>query len=414
MRASILSIGSELLRGDIVDTNAAYLSRNLSQLGFSVRKVQQLSDDMSDLVPAIRSSLENAEITVCTGGLGPTEDDLTRQAIAEAVDEELYVDKALVKVIESRFAAMRRTMPLSNHQQAMLIPSAEALPNPNGSAPGWYVQKEGHVVVALPGPPGEMDPMWRDEVLPRIAKLREGATAMKALMTFGIGESTLERQISSVIHWHPDITIATYAKQTGVQVHITARAADGFTAQDLVTDAERRLRAILGDAVFGVNDSTLSSSVGQIMAGRGLTVAVMESCTGGELSSMFTDIPGSSAYFLGGMVAYDRKIKELYGVPSAVLDQFGLISGETAAAMARAARESLGSDVGIGTTGIAGNAPVEGLSPGTCFVAVHTSHKSVVRKVYWPGPRHTSKRYFAQCALDLLRLTLHNAESRIQ
>lgn len=412
MRARVLSIGSELLRGDIVDTNAAYLTRELSMLGFQVRGVEQVGDDLALLTDAVRRTMADAEITVCTGGLGPTQDDLTREAVSAALDEEMTPDPLLVAELEARFASLRRPMPASNAKQATLIPSAESIPNPNGSAPGWYAEKTERRIIAMPGPPAEMMPMWREQVRPRLERLFPGSTAMLGLMTFGIGESHLEQMIKNIIGRDDQVTVATYAKLHGVQVHITARAATAEAAGRLVAGTERDIRARLGRAVYGTGEDTLSSAVGRLLTSRGQTVAVMESATGGILSSNITDEPGSSQHFIGGIVAYSRELKAAGGVPIDIMEAHGLISAETAEAMARAARTRLGADAGVGVTGIAGEAEVEGKPPGTCYVAVAVEDRTQVREVHRPGRRETAKRFFAQCALDLLRRELeHDGET---
>jgi len=409
MRAVVLSVGNELLRGDIVDTNAAFLTRQLSQLGFQVERVEQVGDDLSGLTHVVRSSLEAAEVTLATGGLGPTQDDLTRQAIAEAVQEEVREDPGLVAELESRFAMMGRRMPVRNRQQALLIPSAQPIPNPNGTAPGWYVVTNGRIIASLPGPPGEMQPMWNEWVRPHLEELLPERPAMLSLMTFGLGESAVEERIDDVIHWRPDVTIATYAKSAGVEVHVTARAATGAEAAQLVEEAEAVLRSRLGDAIFGTGDDTLTSVGGRMLKQQGLSLAVMESCTGGELASMITDNPGSSSYFQGGIVAYTAEAKARYGVDAAVMAAHGLISAETAISMAGAARREFQADVGLGVTGVAGTEPVEGRPPGTVFVALNAADGDEVREIHRPGRRGIVKDFAAQCALDLLRRHLEAA-----
>jgi len=409
MRAVVLSVGNELLRGDIVDTNAAFLTRQLSQLGFQVERVEQVGDDLTGLTRAVRSALEAAEVTLATGGLGPTQDDLTRQAIAEAVQEEVREDPGLVAELESRFAMMGRRMPVRNRQQALLIPSAQPIPNPNGTAPGWYVVTNGRIIASLPGPPGEMQPMWNEWVRPHLEELLPERPAMLSLMTFGLGESAVEERIDDVIHWRPDVTIATYAKSAGVEVHVTARAATGAEAAQLVEEAEAVLRSRLGDAIFGTGDDTLTSVGGRMLKQQGLSLAVMESCTGGELASMITDNPGSSSYFQGGIVAYTAEAKARYGVDAAVMAAHGLISAETAISMAGAARREFQADVGLGVTGVAGTEPVEGRPPGTVFVALNAADGDEVREIHRPGRRGIVKDFAAQCALDLLRRHLEAA-----
>lgn len=410
MGSVVVSIGSELLRGDIVDTNAAFLTRELSQLDYDVQWVEQIGDDLDRLRDAISRAFGAAEITVCTGGLGPTQDDLTRQAIAAALGEELYQDPALIHEIQARFAGLRRAMPESNLQQATLIPSARPIPNPNGTAPGWFVEKDGRRIIAMPGPPSEMRPMWRDSVVPQLQASRSLHLAMRALMTFGIGESTLEDWIADIIGWRPDVTVATYAKSNGVQVHVTARASTAGEADNLAEGAENRLKKVLDGSIFGTGDATLSEAVGGELARRSLTLATMESCSAGELANLITNTPGASEYFPGGIVAYTKETKVRYGVDQETMDKFGVISAETAVAMARAARRQLRSDVGIGLTGIAGTEPIEGNLPGTCFVAVVTATGEVTRELHRPASRETFKGFVAQSALDLLRRHLTGIE----
>jgi nicotinamide-nucleotide amidase len=412
MRAIVLSIGEELLRGDIVDTNSAFLARELAQRAFLVRRLVTAGDSLDSLTESVSLALHDAELVVATGGLGPTEDDQTRNAIAAALGEELYVDEALVAQIEERFASMRRRMPARNRRQAELIPSARAIPNPNGTAPGWLVRRDDRMVIAMPGPPGEMRPMWRDSVAAEVERLVPGHSALGSVMTFGLGESAVEERIESVIHWHPDVTVATYAKPNGVQVHITARGDDGATSERLLSEAEGQVRALLGKAVFASGDATLAEVVGALLRKRGLTLAIMESATGGALSSLITDVDGSSEYFLGGVVAYTREVKALHGVDADTMDRYGLISEQTGLAMAAAARRELGSDVGVGVTGIAGREPVEGKPAGTCYIAVTMDAATEVREIRRPGPRDAIKPFFAQSALDLVRRVLLEHDSR--
>lgn len=411
MRAALLSVGSELLRGDIVDTNAAFLARQLSEIGFQVCRVEQIGDDLEDLLAGFQTAMQRAEVVLCTGGLGPTQDDLTREAIARAVGEEMYLDDLLVQEIETRFASMRRHMPASNMRQAMVIPSATAIPNPNGSAPGWCVRHNGCIVAAMPGPPSEMQPMWRDWVQSRLEQLLPGKRFMLALMTFGLGESRVEEQIVDLLNRWPEVTIATYAKEAGVQVHLTVQAATEERVAELGRAAEAAVRERLGESIFGSGDTTLSAAVGELLDRQDRTVAVMESATGGELASMITDHPGSSRHFLGGIVAYSRDVKQAHGVSAEIMDRHGLVSAQTAQSMAQACRDAFGVDAALAVTGIAGAESVEGKAPGTCYVALSLDGVDTVREIHRPGSRETSKHFFAQSALDLLRRHLLREET---
>jgi nicotinamide-nucleotide amidase len=411
MRAAVLSVGSEILRGDILDTNAPFLARDLSELGFEVVAIRAAGDDLTLLTEAVRQSLQSADLLLLTGGLGPTEDDLTRDAVAQAFGEEMTVDPRLVEEIERRFENLgRRYVPASNRRQAQLIPSASSLPNPNGTAPGWLVRKGGKIAAAMPGPPSEMEPMWRDEVRPQVQRLLPGSVAMRSLMTFGIGESALEERIADVIHRRPDVIIATYAKESGVQVHLTARSASTEDAERLAGETEALLRDRLGTAIFGTGDSTLASAIGDLCLRHGITLGVMESASGGMLGALITGHPGSSTYFRGSIVAYDPEVKARYGVDAATIAEHGAVSPETALAMASAAREALDSSAGIGLTGVAGKEAIDGRAPGTCFIAVCTDRSIRSAEIHRPGARATAQRFFAQSALNLLRLSLVQAE----
>jgi nicotinamide-nucleotide amidase len=411
MRAAVLSVGSEILRGDILDTNAPFLAHELSELGFEVVSIHAAGDDLELLTDAVHAALDQADVLLVTGGLGPNEDDLTRDAVARVFEEDMSFDPALMEAIERRFARLGRThVPASNRRQALTIPSATSLPNPNGTAPGWLVRKGGKVVATMPGPPSEMQPMWRDEVRPQIERLLSGSVAMLSLMTFGIGESALEEQVADVIHWRPDVIVATYAKDTGVQVHVTARATSSQEAWRLVHEAEGMLRNKLSSAVFGSGDSTLAAAVGELCASLGATLGIMESATGGMVEALITASPRSSDYFRGGIVANNSEITVQYGVPPEVIEQHGVVSRETAAAMALAARSALTASVGVGLTGVTDADTAEGHPPGTCFIAVDLNGSVRVAEVHRPGARAVAQRFFAQSALNLLRLTLLKAE----
>jgi nicotinamide-nucleotide amidase len=406
VRATVLSVGAELLRGDIVDTNAAFLSSELTGLGFDVAQQITAGDEMGPLVRAVRGALDDADVLVSTGGLGPTEDDNTRQAIAEALGEEPHVDEGLVAEIEARFRAMGREMPERNRQQALLIPSGEAVANPNGTAPGWLVRRGGTVIAALPGPPAEMQPMWRDSIRPVLSRLLPGSLAMRTLMTWGLGESAVEERIRDVIHHRSEVTLATYAKSAGVQVHISSRAPEQSQAEHLAGEAEDMVMERLGSAVYARRDTTLSHVVIGLLRERAMTVSVMESCTGGLLGSLLTDVPGSSNAFVGGIIAYSRATKERYGVPRDVIERYGVYSDATARAMAETVRNAMGTHVGLGITGIAGSESLEGVVPGTAFVAASIGERTVALEIHRPGSREGAKRFFAQTALDLLRREL--------
>ena len=368
MRAEILSIGTELLLGEIIDTNAAYVASRLPALGIDVYFKHTVGDNLGRIAEVVDRAVATNDLVITTGGLGPTEDDLTREAIARVMGEQLDVDPEHEATLRARFTG--RPMPERNLKQAWLIPSARGIRNPRGSAPGWWVERDGKIVIAMPGPPAEMNPMWEEEVAPELLRRRPGAMLVaRTLKTVGIGEGQLDEMISPLLKT-TNPSIGVYARTDGVQVRIAAKAATQAEARQLIAPVEAELRSILDTAVWGADTDTFESVVGRMLVERGLTLAVMESCTGGLLSDVITNVPGSSRYFRGGIVSYTTDVKEMMGVDAAVIAAHGVISSETAAAMARAVRERLNADIGIGVTGVAGPEPQAPVPVGQVYVGL--------------------------------------------
>jgi nicotinamide-nucleotide amidase len=405
MRAEILSVGTEILLGHITDTNATYLEQQLSQLGIDLFHVSAVGDNLTRLTAAVRQAREDSDLLVITGGLGPTEDDLTREAIAATLDETPTVSPELEATLRAFFANRGISMPERNVKQAWVLPSVTPLPNPIGTAPGWWAERDGHIVVAMPGVPYEMRRMWENEVVPRLRPLTGAVLFTRILRVAGLGESTVEERLDPLLH-SDNPTIATYAKSDAVDVRISAKAATEDQAQALVTDMEARARALLGAHVFGVDRDTPQSVALALLIERGLTLATMESCTGGLLASLITDVPGSSAAFVGGLVSYATEIKERWGVPAEVVVDHGVISVETARAMASAARAQLGAAVGVGITCVAGPDEQEGKPVGTLHIAVASEGRVSDTSQEFRGPRTVIKMRAAITALNLLRLHL--------
>ena len=406
MRAEILSIGTELLLGYISDTNATYLARQLSAMGIDLFFVSQVGDNLERLTETLARARSRADIVITTGGLGPTEDDLTHEAICAVLGETPYVDPQLEADLRAFFAERRVTMPERNIKQAWLIPSATALPNPRGTAPGWWTERDGVVIISMPGVPSEMMRMWEREAVPRLRPYTGGLLFTRILRVYGLGESTVEERLGELTHTD-NPTIATYAKQDAVDVRITAKAGSEAEARALVDDMDMRARAALGERyIFGTDQDTLPAVVLRLLEQRGETLGVMESCTGGLLASMLTDIPGSSVAFRGGIVAYATDLKAQFGVPQGILDAHGAVAVETARAMAQAARERLGASVGIGVTGVAGPDEQEGKPVGEVHIAVASDRGVRDTSQRWCGSRADIKNRAALTALNLLRLTL--------
>ncbi|HEX5939741.1 MAG TPA: competence/damage-inducible protein A [Dehalococcoidia bacterium] len=413
MKAETVSIGTEILLGEIVDTNANYIASQLPELGIDLYYSSQVGDNVSRLVEVIGRAYGRADLTICTGGLGPTQDDLTREAVATVVEEETYVDHDAADRLRNFFASRGVTMPESNIKQAWLIPSARAIPNPHGTAPGWWVEKQGRVIVCMPGPPGEMTRMWTEEVVPELKKRPTGAIIVsRTLKTIGIGEGTVDEMVSALLS-SENPTIGTYARADGVHLRLTAKASTREEAEALIAPLEDRARQVLGNAIWGTDEETLQQAVGEVLRQRGLTVATMESCSGGLLANTLTDIPNSSDYFLGGFVSYATELKEQWGVDPAIIEQYGVISEECARAMAVAAREQTRASIGMGITCVAGPAEQDGKPAGTVHVAVDGGELGASHAQYFfPQSREAVKRRTVLTALMLLRRLLYDEPPR--
>lgn len=368
--AEILSIGTELLVGEIVDTNAAWLAARLPPLGITLRWVTQVGDDMGDLTYAFRQALGRSQVIITTGGLGPTADDLTREAVAEVLGEPLRVDEALLAQLTAYFQRRGVAMAPSNIKQATLIPSATPLPNPRGTAPGWWVERDGRIIVCMPGVPHEMEHMWQNEVVPRLRQRVRGIVILtRTIKTFGMPEGSVGEQIKDLFG-KENPYLGIYAKPDGIHLRLIARAPTQRDALALIQPVEEEIRRRLEPIIWGVDTETPEQQVGAILKERGWSLAVMESCTGGLLASTITDVPGSSTYFRGGAVTYTAEAKIAHGVERGLIEAYGVVSPQVAADMARAAREAFGADFGVGITGVAGPDPLEGKPPGTVFIGI--------------------------------------------
>ena len=405
MRAEILSIGTELLLGHITDTNASWLAQQLGPLGIDLFYVSTVGDNLERLTARLAQARERSDLVIMTGGLGPTEDDLTREGIAAVLHETPLVDEQLEASLRAFFASRGILMPERNIKQAWTLPSVTILANPIGTAPGWWAERDDKVLVAMPGVPYEMKRMWQNEVMPRL-RLRTGESLFtRILRVAGMGESSVEERLDAVLH-NANPTVATYTKRDAVDVRITAKAPTTDEAQAMVEGVEARVRATLGQHIFGIDDETPQSVALDMLMARGLTLATMESCTGGLLSSLITDIPGSSNAFRGGLISYATDLKEAWGVPAEVIAAHGVVSVETARAMASAVRQQTGASVGLSVTGVAGPDEQEGKPVGTIHIAVASPEGMRDTSQRFRGPRGEIKLRAAYTALNLLRLHL--------
>lgn len=405
MRAEVLSIGTEIMFGEITDTNAAFIAGQLPQYGIDLLYVSQTGDNPTRMRELFDRAWGRSDYIFVTGGLGPTEDDITREMIGEMLGETLTVDPEQERLLRARMEASGRRMPERNIKQAMLIPSARALPNPRGTAPGWWVERDRKVIVVMPGPPAEMTRMWEHEVAPELERRADSILVSRTLKTTGLGESAVDEMLSPLLKGtNPSIGI--YHRADGVHARIAAKAKTRAEAQRLIEPVEAQARAILGTAIWGVDDESLAAAIGHMLRAQGLTIALMESATGGAIASAITDIDGSSDYFKGSLVTYATEAKIANGVPAEVPAQHGVISRETAEAMAAAARLRLNASLGLGITGIAGGSEVEGQPPGTMHIALTDGTRTEYSLTRYYQGREAAKKRAVLNALTLVRTYL--------
>ena len=411
--AEIVAVGSELLGSTRIDTNSLFLSERLGALGIVLRAKAVVGDDRADLAAIVSLALSRADLVVCTGGLGPTDDDLTREAVAEVLGLALIEDPAIAARIEQRFASRGLRMPDVNRRQAMVPPGARVLDNPLGTAPGLYIDAGEKAVVLLPGPPRELQPMF-DRVCAEILGARAGVERLHRATLFvaGRGESHVEETAQPIYsRWtseRPRIETTILAAPGQVELHLLLRSADAVAAEERLARARDELAAALGVDVFSTDGRPLEEIVGSLLLERGLTIGIAESCTGGLVMSRLTDVPGSSAYVLGGVVAYSNELKtSLVGVPAALIAEHGAVSEPVAVALADGARERTNASLGIGLTGIAGpGGGTENKPVGTVAIALSGLGATRVKTFTFFGSRAMVKWWSSQSALDMVRRTL--------
>jgi nicotinamide-nucleotide amidase len=390
-RAEILGVGTELLYGETLDTNTAEIAQSLKPYALKVERTLRVADELPPLVREVGEAWERARLVVLSGGLGPTPDDVTREAVAEALGEPLELDEGMLAHIEGLFRARGRPMPEANRKQALKIPSATWLPNSRGTAPGWWVRKGGKDLVLLPGPPSEWRPMWQ-ALLPQLGLPRR-AYGERVLKTWGIGESEIVERLGDLFLRGEEVEVGTYPRPHGVEVVVRGR-------EDLVADLTERIKKKLFKEVWGEGELTLAEAVKRRLELEGATLATMESLTGGLLGAEITRVPGASRFYLGGVVSYSLGAKARFGVPEELLAK--TVSAETAKAMAEAARALFGSTYALATTGVAGPDPLEGEAVGTVYVALAGPKGAEVRRYRFPGDRETIRLRSVYAALALL------------
>jgi nicotinamide-nucleotide amidase len=351
MKAEIIPVGTEILLGNIIDTNSSFLANQLPLLGIDLYFISTAGDNQKRLVDTLKRAWKRADLIITTGGLGPTQDDITREAISKLVNEELKVDEKLWQELQDLLRRYLGEIPQSNIRQATTIPSTQVIPNRMGTAPGWWVEKDDHIIIALPGPSDEMKMMWQEGVLP---KLQQRATTeiilSRVIKTFRLAEAKVDEMVSPISKLS-NPTLATYINPDGVYLRITAKAKEKTEAQRLIAQSEEQIRNILSPYIWGVDDDTLGSVVGQLLRAKKWSLATMESCTEGLLCSSIAGGGESCTYFKGGLLASCDEAKIACGVDASIMDGYGKESIQVAKAMAETARRNLKTDVGIGVAG---------------------------------------------------------------
>lgn len=407
MKAFILSVGTELTSGQVIDTNSAFLSRQLAGLGIATAMHATIGDDRAEIARAILAAAGQAEVVIVSGGLGPTEDDLTRQALADAMGTALEVNSHCLDAIRAFFRARNRQMNETNCIQAMVPRGAEPIDNHVGTAPGLYALLGKAQVFIVPGVPSEMEWMFRNAIAPKLPA-QEGVMLYRILHTFGAGESDVGARIADLMRREANPLVGTTVAAGMVSIRVIAHARTPDEAQAMSDGTVAELRRRLGELVVGEGDATLPAAVGELLRKAGQTLTTAESCTGGLVGKLLTDVAGSSDYYLGGAVSYANRLKTgLLGVDESLLAEHGAVSEPVAMAMAKGARERLGSDWSIAVTGIAGpGGGTEAKPVGLVYVAVSGPDGTEVQKLTFPGTREMIRLRSALTGLNMVRLRL--------
>jgi nicotinamide-nucleotide amidase len=417
VKAEILTIGDELLRGEIVDSNKSFLSERLLSLDVETRFQTSVGDDPADMTDAYRRAAERSDVVLVSGGLGPTRDDLTAEVLARCFGRALVLDEQALEGIRAFFRRVGREMTDNNAKQARFPEGAEVLPNPIGTAPGFCVREGRAAFFCMPGVPRELMRMMDEQVLPRVAKLREssggrgGVVRARLLRTFGLGESTLDAELQDVAA-SGDVVLGFRTAFPDNYLRPVARAESAEQAEAKLAAVCEAIRARLGALVYGEGEQTLAGVVGDLLRGHGRTLAVAESCTGGLVAQLLTEVPGASDYFLGGVVAYaDATKTQLLGVPAGLIAEHGAVSEPVARAMAEGARERLGADLAVAITGISGPGGGSPAKPvGLVYVALARESGTHAESFVFPLDRARHRLLSAQLALDWVRRALLGAE----
>ena len=409
MNAEIIAVGSEMLTPQRVDTNSLWLTDKLNDLGVEITQKTVIGDDRGRLAAAVSAALDRVPLLLITGGLGPTADDITREAVAQALRRRLLFSQEICDWIEARFRKLGREMAPINRRQAFLIEGAQRLPNPNGTAPGQWLDLPGGMLLLLPGPPRELQPMFEDHCLPLLReRLPQSFIRTRFYRVAGMGESDLDALIAPIYQPYSNPVTTILAAEGDVQIHLRAQCGTAEEADALAEEVGARILAALGTRVYSTNGDPLEAAVGRLLRERKATLAVAESCTAGMLGGRITEVPGSSEWFLGGFQVYGKAMKtRLLGLDEALVASQGVVSEAVARAMAESARDRTGAAYALSITGEAGpESSSPGVEPGTVWIGLAGPADAEAQMFRFPNGRQRVRKYAVQTALNLLRLKL--------
>jgi nicotinamide-nucleotide amidase len=408
LNAEIIAVGTELLLGQIANTNAQFISKELAEIGINVFYHSVVGDNSERLITAIKTAESRSKCLIFTGGLGPTKDDLTKETLGAALGVGLTIDEEALQRIEAYFTKAGRTMTENNRRQAIVLEGSQVLPNNNGMAPGMILEKEDHLYILLPGPPSEMKPMFLESVRPYLMKTQGEPITSRVLRFFGIGESALETELLDLIDNQTNPTLAPLAKEGEVTLRLSAKTSDPAEAQRMLDQLESKITQRVGEFLYGYgDDNTLPQVVFHALQEKGLTLAAAESLTGGAFSEAISAFPGASDIFLGGVVSYTNGVKQnVLNIPKAVLDKEGAVSERCAQLMAENVRQLTGANLGVSFTGVAGPSESEGKPVGTVFIGLASEQETIVYPLKLSGSRQAIRQRTIKNGFNIIRKSL--------
>jgi nicotinamide-nucleotide amidase len=402
LKAEIISVGTELLLGETIDTNSNFLANEFPTLGIDLLWTTQVGDNFNRLEEIIRTAIQRSDIIFMTGGLGPTEDDITRETLALALNETMIIDKNQEKKLRNFFASRDRQFPEKNIKQASIIKSAEFLDNPVGTAPGWWIKKNNFQIILMPGPPSEMKTMWFGQIKERLLNKSQDVLVKKIIKTSTLGESNINEMIESFLHGE-NPSVGIYVKKDGVSIRIAAKAKNQDIAYKMIKPIEMQIKDILDTYIWGEDDQKFAQVIQKVMNQHDLTLGIIESASGGNLANEITNIENSSSFFKGSLVAYQKDAKLFSGISQEILESEGTVSLKTTSELAKQAKQIFKADIGLAITGVAGIDTIENKESGTIFLSITNGEKVINKKLLLPGNRTQIKNRAVFLSFTLIK-----------